>query len=370
MVKAVAATGLPFGTTKQRVPADVPQDLPWTEQGENPSRFDTNILCINLQTIQDVALELGAREFENHYSIAQWFWELEMVPKRWRRSFDLVDEVWVTSEWLAEVFRGYTDKPVRAMPMVVDAPPESSLGRSELGLPDGFMFFFMFDHNSATARKNPTGLIEAFTRAFAPGEGPVLVLKSINGEIRPEKMAEIQAYAQGRDDIVILDGWVSEEVKAGLFRTCDAYVSLHRSEGFGLTMAEAMMLGKPVIATRYSGNLAFMDDESALLVDYTETEVPPGTAGYPAGHSWADPDLDQAAAYMRRLADDPAFAKALGERGLKHGRQLFSVEHSSQAIKTRLAEIWSDPDYRRTPAPRASLPRRVAHRLLRRARAR
>ena len=125
-------------------------------------------------------------------------------------------------------------------------------------LPDGFLFLFVFDFFSVLERKNPLGLIDAFARAFRAGEGPTLVIKTINGDRKLHDLEKLRAAAEGRQDILVIDDYYSAEEKNSLLGLCDCYVSLHRSEGLGLTMAEAMGLEKPVIATGYSGNLDFM----------------------------------------------------------------------------------------------------------------
>src|SRR5262249_52403809 len=158
--------------------------------------------------------------------------------------------------------------------------------RSDLRLPPGFMFLFVFDLFSIVERKNPFGLITAFTRAFQPGEGPILVIKTINGHLRLNDLERVRAAAAGRPDIAIVDEYYTAQQKNALLGICDCYVSLHRSEGFGLTMAEAMGLEKPVIATGYSGNVDFMTPHNSFLVDYVTGSVPAGCAPYPVGSAW------------------------------------------------------------------------------------
>ena len=157
-------------------------------------------------------------------------------------------------------------------------------------------------------------MIEAYRRAFAPDDGAALVLKSVNGETRLEELELLRAAAAGRPDIVIIDRYVSAEERSGMMAACDCYASLHRSEGLGLTMAEAMALGKPVVATGWSGNLEFMSDETAYLVRYEMTTLERDHGPYPAGAEWAEPDLDHAAELMRGVFDDREAAAAVGER--------------------------------------------------------
>src|SRR5205085_9026255 len=121
------------------------------------------------------------------------------------------------------------------------------------------------------------------------GEGPQLLIKTINAPLRPLAEEELLWRAHGRQDVHIIDRWLSRGELDGLMAACDCYVSLHRSEGFGLTMAEAMAIGKPVIATGYSGNVGFMSSAHSHLIDYTMSRVGPECQTYPPQGQWSGP---------------------------------------------------------------------------------
>src|SRR4029077_11471454 len=229
--------------------------------------FDTNIVCMNPAETVRFAQSIGPGFFTGKYSIGVWFWEVSSVPPRLDEALQLLDEIWVASEYVASVLRPFADVPIEIMPLAVESPVVDEFHRRELGLPDGYMFYFSFDFFSTIERKNPLGLIDAFCEAFAPGEGPILVIKSINGINELPKLELLRTRAARRPDVFIIDGFFTSERKHALMASCDCYVSLHRSEGFGLTMAEAMVLEKPIIATRFSGNLEFMNDSNSYLVD-------------------------------------------------------------------------------------------------------
>ena len=172
----------------------------------------------------------------------------------------------------------------------------------------------MFDLFSTLRRKNAIGLVDAFTRAFSPGEGPRLILKTINARFRPQAADELRDRAQGRSDIEFFDEYLEPGQKAALLGRADCYVSLHRSEGFGLPLAESMALGTPVIATGYSGNLDFTTPHNSYLVDWKPTQVGADCEIYPPEGHWAEPDLDHAATLMRHVWQHPHEAKARGGR--------------------------------------------------------
>ena len=211
--------------------------------------------------------------------------------------------------------------------------------RCRLGVPDGFLFLFVFDYMSTTQRKNPVGLVEAFRGAFTPQDGAHLLIKTINAPLRPLAEEELLWACHGRDDIHVIDRSLTGPERDALMAACDCYVSLHRSEGFGLTMAEAMSIGKPVIATGYSGNVDFMTAENSYLVDYDIVRVGPDCEIYPADGEWAEPDLQQAARVMRSVYDDPAHARTLGEQARADIARLLSPEATGAAMRDRLRAL-------------------------------
>lgn len=316
----------------------------FAELGDHGTRLDTHVACVNVDTFDAFVATLGPEYFDGRHTIGLWFWEASTIPDRFLGAFDHVDEIWVASEFVGEVMSRYTDKPVNVFPQPVPVPERGTATREELGLPEEFTFLFAFDFNSVIERKNPLGLVEAFTRAFAPGEGPKLVIKTINGFRRLADFDRLLLATIDRDDIEVVDeffpGWKRDAWTA----ECDCYVSLHRSEGFGLTMAEAMASGKPVIATRSSGNLNFMDDDNSLLVDAVEASVPAGCEPYPEGALWADPDLDQAAAHMRRVYEDEALRARLGAAGRTRILERHDRAVTAAWIVERLGATWRARD--------------------------
>jgi glycosyltransferase involved in cell wall biosynthesis len=228
--------------------------------------------------------------------------------------------------------------PVIALPPPVQRPAQPS-APLRLGVPDGFLFLFVFDYLSTVQRKNPVGLIEAFKQAFAPGEGPQLLIKTINAPLRPLSEEELLWAAHGREDIHVLDRSLSTSELNGLMAGCDCYVSLHRAEGFGLTLAEAMAIGKPAIATGYSGNVDFMNDANSYLVDYEIARVGPECEIYPPEGEWAEPNIEHAARLMRHVHAEPEEAARKAAQASDDIARLLSPEATGRRMRERLEDL-------------------------------
>jgi glycosyltransferase involved in cell wall biosynthesis len=295
------------------------------------------IVAVNAAELPDFVERLGEDYFQGP-RIGIWGWETNSIPAGWRRAFSFVDEVWVYSRFMAENIGAVAPVPVLAMPPPVELPVEPA-APLRLGVPAGCLFLFVFDYLSTVQRKNPVGLIEAFKLAFAAEEGPQLLIKTINAPLRPLAEEELLWAAHGRSDIHIVDRSLSGEQMAGLMAACDCYVSLHRAEGFGLTMAEAMAIGKPVIGTGYSGNVDFMNNENSYLVDYTIGRVGPDCEIYPPEGEWADPSIEHAAELMRRVSSEPGEAAAKGQRAAADVARLLSAAVTGQRMRDRLEHL-------------------------------
>jgi Glycosyl transferases group 1 len=343
--RALAAVGVPVSTVS--VPLHhlaLPVKLA-VEYGRHDfedlvhgGRHGFEIVAVNADELPDFVERLGEDYFEGP-RIGIWGWETNTIPPRWASAFALVDEVWVYSRFMAENIGAVSPVPVIALPPPVQAPAQSSVPL-RLGVPEGFLFVFVFDYLSTVQRKNPVGLIEAFKRAFAPGEGPQLLIKTINGPLRPLEEERVLWAAYGHPDIHIVDRSLSGDEMTALMASADCYVSLHRAEGFGLTMAEAMSIGKPVIATGYSGNVDFMNPENSYLVDFEIGLVGPECEIYPPEGEWAEPSVEHAAQLMRRVYEDPDGAARVGVQAREDIARVLSPETTGAAMRARLKELY------------------------------
>jgi len=323
----VTPVPIPGGVSREEFPFEHPQ--------MNGPVQPVTLLCVNADMLPAVAESLDEPLLDKTVTIGQWWWETERFPTRFRPALDVVDEVWAGSQFVADAITPVSPKPVVAFPHPLAPPVDVRPDRERLGLPDGFLFLFMFDFNSISVRKNPDGLVEAYTRAFPePQEDVHLILKAMNGHRHPDHRDALLALAGGRPDVVLIDKTLDAHDRDALLASCDCYVSLHRSEGFGQTLAEAMMLGKPVIATDYGGSAEFVSSLTGFPVRFSRTRVGPGSAPYDADDEWAEPDLDHAAELMRLVATDPQAAAEQGARG----REFVSNHHSHMAVGVAIAD--------------------------------
>jgi len=311
-------------------------------QRENP--YPVNLIHLNADGLPGVVQVLGAPFFRGRHNIGYWLWEQPEFPEKYHPGFAYLDEVWVASDYCLEALARVSPIPVVKVPPPL---PEEGLrtrgvGRGYFGLDERQrVFLFMFDAHSIVERKNPRGLIRAFKRAFPDDPDARLVLKVVHA---PRALLDGLADEAGDPRVVIIDRLLERDEVNSLLELSDCYVSLHRSEGFGLTLAEAMALGKPVIATGYSANLDFMNVGNSLLVRHQVVTLDRDHAPYPRGSTWAEPDLEHAAELMRAVAADPERARLLGQRARADVMAYLSPAAAGARIAGRLALVGRDPE--------------------------
>ncbi len=280
------------------------------------------IFNVNADQLPAVAEATRAHLRQPALKISIPFWELSRYPEAWLPAFDFVDEIWAPSRFIQKALAGRVNKPVIHMPVAIDLQPSAPLPRARFGLPeDRFLFFFAFDFLSFIERKNPRAAIRAFRLAFPNDSKASLVIKCMNGMLVPEKFEALKQEIDGQADIILLDNTLNRMDTLGLIATMDAVLSLHRSEGFGLLLAEAILLGKPVIATGYSASRELITEKTGFPVDYDLVPVKDGEYPFATGQKWAAPDIAHAAWIMRQLCADPRSAAPLVAAGQAYLRQ-------------------------------------------------
>ena len=336
--------------------SEAPLGVPWIHPSPTAGEaLDIVVIAANGTEAPMLRRAMGGPAVHGRYLIGLWFWELEDLSPAMAVGFDAVDEVWVTSEFTASAVRraapiGF---PVHVLPLGADlrpTPATTAASRSRFGLPpDGVVVGNVFDYASRIERKNPVGLIDAWKRAFpvADPSRRVLYFKTLNAENDPASVSLLFAAIDARPDIIIRDERLSSEDRDLLVAQLDVVASLHRSEGYGLTLLEAMHRGLPVIASGYSGNLAFMTPENSWLVSCRSAVVGVDSlVSYPKGGRWAEPDLEAAAEMLREVVDhlDSADVRRRAERGRSDVRALIDGSAGSAWIRDRLADIRRDLD--------------------------
>lgn len=276
---------------------------------------------------------------ENVYRIAYWAWELENVPDEWVNAAERVDEIWAPTRFVAEAMRARMSKPVHHLLPGVEIGPLEAVSRASIGVPeDHFVFLFMFDFHSQVHRKNPVALFRAFQKAFRKADRATLLIKATGGDIHSADLAKLRETIRG-PNVILLDRMMTRAQAYGLIAMSDCFVSLHRSEGFGLGLAEGMLLAKPVIGTAYSGNMDFMNADNSLLVDYEMVQITEDRPIYTRGNRWAEPSIEHAATLMREVFENPAKARARAERAQPEIQRLLSLEAAGERMRRRLEQI-------------------------------
>lgn len=342
VASALDKTGFPLSIYKyEQLGAEGQGDHSWENRLSKELPYDVNLIHINPHELGLAFIQQDASVWNYRYNIGYWLWELEEFPDEWIPCFQCLDEIWAPSEFICNAIRKKTTLPVRCMPYYVDVHIGTIYDRKHFGIPeDKFLYLMMYDQSSCMERKNPIGVLNAFKMAFEKENENVGLVIKINNPT-PESRKQIRSVLDGYTNVYLIEETLSRDEVNSLTKCVDVVVSLHRAEGFGLVLAEAMLLGTPTVATNWSSNTEFMNENVACMVDYElitiEKDMPP----FKAGNRWADANLDQAAGYMKKLYEDKEYYEMIRKNAKEYAEEKLGMDQAAGRMRERLKEIWN-----------------------------
>jgi glycosyltransferase involved in cell wall biosynthesis len=344
MVRAADAASLPVALVPLKLNCrNRLGDLTYADRLEETNPYGANIFHIDPPVARDIDHHHGAPFRRDKYNIGYFAWELPDFPEAWMSSLDYFDEIWCPSNFVRESLALKSILPVITMPHAMGferpAGAQSAL-RAQFGLPqDRLLFLCLFDLNSYTARKNPRAVIEAFRMAGLPEGAACLVIKVQNAELNPSDFAALRQAVKGIPGTVVISSTLSRVEVYALEAACDCFVSLHRSEGFGLAVAESMYLGKPVVSTDWSGTAEYVNHNNGYPVRCTAVTLTESHGPYSKGSTWAEPDVAHAAELIQRIAAHPSDAARVGQAGRRTIEERFSPAVIGARYRRRLQTL-------------------------------
>ena len=328
LTRAAAVAGLPvtpieFCELESRAPRVAPHAV--------------NLFHVNADGAASAVELAGPRVHRGRANVGYWYWETEEFPAAWRDRFAYFDEIWVASEFCRSAIIRAADIPVALVPPpVLLQPPEGRARPRPTDTP--FRFLTLCDAHSVPERKNPLGAVRAFARAFGANRSALLLVKIANADNSPGLLESLAAAAEG-SRVKVDTTPIDRRGIDGLLEGCDGYVSLHRAEGFGLPAAEAMMLGKPVVATAYSGPCDFLDETTGYPVRWNPVTTDRALGPYPAGTRWAEPDEEHAAAQLRLVVEDRAGSARRGEQARRRINDLYGLPNAGRRLAEQVERL-------------------------------
>ena len=339
---ALLWVGVPIAILDAPIPGPAKTDTTLNAWLVKDLKYRLSLFCLPPTEMLRLAIEGGAELIGNKtYNIGAWPWELPHLPPELIRVHEFVDEIWAQSRFVASVFKRITDKPIINMPMLVEIPAPTDCSRGTFALPEAdFLFFLMFDGASWLSRKNPLAGVQAFLKAF-PSEkkGVGLVIKAMNVTTSNPQWQSILTLAGNDSRIKIIDKVLIRQDAINLMACCDAYISLHRSEGFGRVIAEAMLLKKPTVVTNFSGNVDFCQDSTSYLVNGELIPLQKGDYLFYEGQYWCEPDVNLASEKMIEIFEDKLGREKIAKTAYQYINDHYSKDVVARAYSARLGQI-------------------------------
>ncbi len=344
LIAAAAARDLEFGIYPFRVGVETRVIGPFMpEKYDKSHRYDLNVIAVAADQVPTVFNYLDFRLYAGNYNVLHTYWELPSAPAAWVPMLRGIDEIWAPNEFVRNAFRNVFPGAISIVPpcVIID---ETAIypSRKELGLDDRrFYYLFSFDYYSYPERKNPLGVLKAFQDAFPKGDENVgLIIKSMGPSTHYRDIKQrLQAAMDVDRRITIFDRTMRRRDVLGLIQSCDCYVSLHRAEGFGLGMVEAMNFGKAVIGTNFSGSTDFLSEQTGFPVSYELRPVQPDEYVWTEGQSWADPNHQRAVELLKLIFENPQLRTRKGDNARAFVRRRYGKDAVCATIEARIAEI-------------------------------
>lgn len=336
----LSRSGIPFSVRNISVHGDAPEtNDTWRAFERDTLPYRINLIHLNPDGLQAGVWKLGLGTFRGRYNIGFFLWEQPELPDAWMPALRLMDEIWTPAEFISDAIRKYTEKPVYTMPYGLPIPPtDDRFDRAYFGLPEDLcLFLISYDGYSSSERKNPLGGVRAFCEAFSPQESVGLVIKATHA--REEDLQTIRSLLKDYPHVYIFQDSYSKVEFNSLVARVDVYLSLHRAEGFGLVMAEAMLLGTAVVATNWSANTEFMNEQVACMVPAKIVELGQDCFPYQKGSHWAAPDEHAAAKMIRQLYEEPTKRVELAARAKQFAEEKLSQQRAAERMRQRLTEL-------------------------------
>jgi glycosyltransferase involved in cell wall biosynthesis len=314
MARAADAAGLQSALIDLKLHCNNPQtDDSFSRRLQTDNPYPVNVFHLDAPVSRDIDHHHGPGFRAGKYNIGYWAWELPEFPDAWMHHVNYFDEIWTPSRFATDAIAQKLPVPVLTMPHAISFTRPQGDFRRKYGLPaDKFLFLFLYDLNSYSERKNPAAVLEAFRRSGLAGRGAALVIKVHNVPTNATDFELLRETAASLPGTTIITQTLTRNEIYELESACDCFVSLHRSEGFGLALAECMFLGKPVISTDWSGTTDFINPDNACPVRATTVTLDRNHGPYAKGQIWASPDIDHAAWWMQQLQGDRALVQKIG----------------------------------------------------------
>ena len=308
-----------------------------SDQLTTDNSYPVNIFHIDPGSMDNIPRVHGQKIFEQKLNIGYWAWELSEFPDEYIRNFDYVEEIWTPSDFARDVIMMKSPVPVLTMPHPVQFEIENKAERSDFNIPENtFVFLCMYDYGSNQDRKNPRAAIDSFIKAFSDNHSVHLLIKVHNARDEFQDFIDLKEHVSTQPNISIMNVTLKRQQVYDLIKCCDVFVSLHRSEGFGLGLAEAMYLHKPVVSTNWSAPAEFINEKNGCPVNYELVKLEHDAGHYRAGQVWANADIDHAAHQMKNLYEDENMYRNLSLNAANTIKEKFSFDTVGKMMLARL----------------------------------